>query len=163
MCITVLSTCTTCMYSACRGQERALDPPLTGVSDGCEPLYGWWEMNPGLLKYWTASPVPPILLVMNILSCLLFLQFCSALLLLSLFISCAQPSCLYPAISTTGESEVTGPCPVLTCRNADPQRERHFSFSSLFSAPIGHREFGMQSKNDDWIHSRFSLPIKIES
>ena len=32
-----------CMHA---GQKRALDP----ISDGCEPLCGCWELNPGPLE-----------------------------------------------------------------------------------------------------------------
>jgi hypothetical protein len=36
--------------SACEGQKRASDTPRTGITGGCKPQCGCWELNPGPLQ-----------------------------------------------------------------------------------------------------------------
>jgi hypothetical protein len=42
-------THTMCVPGAWRGQKRASCFSESGVMDGCEPPYGCWDLNPGLL------------------------------------------------------------------------------------------------------------------
>ena len=48
----VLLTCMCTMYmsGAHQGQKRVLTHPKTGVTAGCEPTRGCWELNLGLLE-----------------------------------------------------------------------------------------------------------------
>lgn len=46
---------TTLMLVAQGVQQRALDSPRTGFIDGCEPPYGFWDLNPGPLEELQAS------------------------------------------------------------------------------------------------------------
>lgn len=58
--MSVLCMCTLCVPGAQEGQKRTSITPGTGVTDGCEPPYGYWESNVGPLQEQMFSTVGAI-------------------------------------------------------------------------------------------------------
>lgn len=69
-CMSVLSSCGLCIIcvSGAYGSQKKVRIPGIGITDGCEPLTGCWELSPGCL------PKQQVLLSLHHLSSSYFTQ-----------------------------------------------------------------------------------------